>query len=111
MGLPLIPLPNPLLLLPVLLQLHNHLPNVCGYQRDLHTLKRVVAPGKVMYQDFMAVTDQFIVHKGSGGFSHGKGRWLVVPTLPYEGNSEPVDNWSEINIVSGVNNDNFQEAT
>ena len=55
------------------------------------------------YQDVMLKTYNVAVHKGGSGLGHGKIKFMVVPTLLHEGDLDPVDYWSAINLGSRVN--------
>ena len=63
----------PSLLFLVLLNLHRHLSNVCGYYQPLHTLQCQVYPREVACQDLVVVANQVPIHKRSGSAIHGKG--------------------------------------
>ena len=109
-SLAISPLPNLCLLFPAPLQPHTHLPYVLDYQRALHTLHRGVAPGEVSYQDLMVVMDQVAIQTGSRASGHVDGIWLVIPAIPQDFSLDPVDDWAEINLVSGVNDGTSKAA-
>ena len=50
------------------------------------------------------------VHEERGGPGNGEGGWMVVPNIPCEGEPEPVNDWLEINLGSGVNDGSSQAA-
>ena len=58
----------------------------------------------------MEIMYQVSVHKGSGGLGYGDRRWLVVPDIPREGKLELVNDWSEINLGSRINNGYWQAS-
>ena len=65
---------------------------------------------EVAYEDAMAIPYEPAIHKGISVLGHGQGIWIVVFALPHEGETEPVNDWLEINLSSRVNDGSSQST-
>ena len=81
-----------------------------GYQEALRALQRGVVTKEVTDEDVVPAMQKFTVHEWRSGTGHGKGRQLVTPALPWEGNLEPVDDVLIINFCSSVNDGPSESA-
>ena len=65
-----------------------------------------VAPGEVMDDDVVLVSQKVTAHERISRPSHGEGGLMAIPALPLEYNLDPVDYRLTINFLSIINNEN-----